>query len=482
MSTAAKSAERVTLRPVAAASGLAANAPSILLPLRFVLCGFLALGFGVALLAWRPDLLATYHYNQYIIATTHLFVLGWIATIVMGAVYQLVPVALETKLYSERLARWQFILHVIGFAGMVWMFWVWNMKQVGHFGSVLALGVGLFVYNLVRTLWRVPRWNSIASTVALALGWLSLTILAGLILASAKSTFEPTTPQAYGGFVAWMIDGLKAFARLAARFDAIRAMHAHAHLGVVGVFLLLIVGVSYKLIPMFTLSEIQSYWRVRLSLILLNLGLVVAFVTILIGSRAKPVSALLLAAGLAFYAVELAAILRARKRPVLDWGLKYFLTAVGLLLPVSLLGLVLSWPALPLNVLTGQLENLYGFIMLMGVVSFAILGMLQKILPFIVWYTAYSPRIGLAKVPSLADLGSPRFQAAGYWLYVAGLALTSVAIVLGRPEPVRLGCLLLGSSLVAVAVNFAKVLSHLSRSQTAPSLVVPLPRSAAAAK
>ena len=35
-------------------------------------------------------------------------------------------------------------------------------------------------------------------------------------------------------------------------------MHAHAHLGVVGVFILMIVTVSYKLVPMFTLGELQS--------------------------------------------------------------------------------------------------------------------------------------------------------------------------------------------------------------------------------
>jgi hypothetical protein len=109
--------------------------------------GMLALFTGVALLVLRPDILATYHYNQYVIAATHLFVLGWICTIVMGAMYQLVPVALETRLYSEKLVAWQFMFHLVGFAGMVWMFWTWDMKQVGHFGAVLTVGVGLFVYS-----------------------------------------------------------------------------------------------------------------------------------------------------------------------------------------------------------------------------------------------------------------------------------------------------------------------------------------------
>src|ERR1043166_5435980 len=126
------------------------------LPLTFIVTGVLALFVGVGTLVAEPSILATYHYNQNVIAVTHLFVLGWICSVVMGAMYQLVPVALETRLHSEKLARWQLAFHVVGVAGMVWMFWTWNLKQAGHFGSVFATGVALFVYNLARTLRRVP--------------------------------------------------------------------------------------------------------------------------------------------------------------------------------------------------------------------------------------------------------------------------------------------------------------------------------------
>src|SRR3974390_1850222 len=108
----------------------------------------------------------------------------------MGAMYQLVPVALETKLYSERLAKWQFAFHLVGFVGMVWMFETWNMKQVGHFGSVLAVGVGLFMYNLARTLLRVQKWNVVATAIASSLAWLSITVLAGLSIAAGKCAYD----------------------------------------------------------------------------------------------------------------------------------------------------------------------------------------------------------------------------------------------------------------------------------------------------
>jgi hypothetical protein len=390
-------------------------------------------------------------------------VLGWMCTIVMGAMYQLVPVALETKLYSEKLAAVQFVFHLVGFTGMVWMFWTWNMQQVGHFGSVLTVGVGLFVYNISRTLLRVPRWNVIATGVACALGWLSLAVCAGLTIAIGKCTYEAASTLAPGNPFGAFLQGLKSVARFTARFDQIGALHAHAHLGAVGVFIMLIVGISYKLVPMFTLSDIQSQGRAAASVALLNAGLLGSFVTILLRHPLKFAFALVVVAGLACYGIEMVAILRTRKRRTLDWGLRYFLMAIGLLAPLSILALVLSWPGLPLTPLTGQLENVYGFVGLLGVVSFAIIGMFYKIIPFLVWYGSYSRQIGLSKVPSLADLYSPALQAFGYWAYLTGLVITAIAIVLANTVAVRCGCALLALGLGTLAVNVIKILSHLIR-------------------
>ena len=83
------------------------------------------------------------------------------------------------------------------------------------------------------------------------------------------------------------MSGLRSLAGFMSRFDAIGAMHAHAHLGGVGFFTMLIVGVSYKLIPMFTLSEIQNKRRVAWSIALLNVSLAGSFVTILLRSPWK---------------------------------------------------------------------------------------------------------------------------------------------------------------------------------------------------
>ncbi|MCX6893978.1 MAG: cbb3-type cytochrome c oxidase subunit I [Verrucomicrobia bacterium] len=426
-----------------------ATAPSVALPLMFMLTGLLALFLAAGWLVAQPALLATYHYNQSVIALTHLFVLGWICSIVMGAMYQLVPIALETRLHSERLARWHFALHVTGFIGMVWMFRVWNLQQVGHFGCVLVAGVALFVYNLVQTLRRVPKWNVTATAVSAALGWISCAVLAGLSIAAAKCSYEAADRLPPAGAVGALLAGLRAVAGYVSRF-------------------LPIVGVYYTVIPMFTLSEIQNPRRAAASVALLNAGLLGSFVTILLRSPWKIFFALAVVLALAVYGREMRAILRARKRAPLDWGLRYFLTAIGLLAPLSVLAVGLAWPGLPLNGFTGQLENVYGFLGFAGVVTLAIIGMLYKIIPFLVWFHTYGPHVGRAQLPALADMYSPRLQALGYWTFLGGLAATCAATALASERGVRAGCVLFALGLVPLALNIGNLLHHFFRPQLTP--------------
>jgi len=412
------------------------HAPSTDVPLRFAVTGMAALVLGVCWLALRPDILATYHYNQYVVAVTHLFTLGFVCSVIMGAMYQLVPVALETSLYSERLARWQFGFHVIGLAGMVWKFWVWDMTQVGHFATVFACGVGMFVYNVGRTIRRAPRFDLIALGLTSALGWLSLTVIAGLYLAAAKCwNFSP--------------------------FGAMAQMHAHAHVGVIGFFVMMIVTVSYKLVPMFALSDVQNQRRARASIWLLNAGLAALATAILLQSPWKLGASWVVILGLVLYVLELRAIFTARKRRAVDWGLRYFFTAVAFLVPECVLAVVLCWPGLPATLVTTQLETVYGLLAILGVVGLSILGFSYKILPFLVWYRVYGDEVGKHKVPSLAQMYSARLQAVIYWLWLPGLAAVSISTALGSEAAVRASVGLLIAGLVLHMINAGMILSHL---------------------
>lgn len=410
--------------------------PASLLPLAFIGAGLAALLAACGIIITRPEVLTTYHYNQHVIATTHLVVLGWLLSVVMGAMYQLVPVALETRLHNERMARWQFWFHLAGFSGMVLFFWRWDMKQVGHFGSIFGTGVALFVYNIARTVRKAPKRTPVSLGVSSTLFWLSLTMIAGLYLAASKCwSFSP--------------------------FDSIAAMHAHAHLGIVGIFLVLVVGVAYRLAPMFTISEIQNQKRASASIWLLNAGLATALLAILGVPWLKPIAGLALVAGIGLFAMELAAILRARRRAALDFSLKSFLGGIAFLAPTAVLGAVLSWPTLPLTGLTAQLENLYGFLAIFGFLTFVVVAMLHKIVPFLVWHRAYASQLGKRKVPSLEQMFSHTAQKISFWTAWTGILGAGAAIMLQNNLLLQICFSLALAGFGATTVNLLRVLQHL---------------------
>jgi hypothetical protein len=132
------------------------------------------------------------------------------------------------------------------------------------------------------------------------------------------------------------------------------------------------------------------------------------------------------------------------------------------------LALVLSWPGLPLNAFTGQLENLYGFLALAGFISFALIGMLYKIIPFLVWFGTYSKKVGHSKVPTLAELYSERLQAIGYFAFLAGVLAIGTGILATNGVAIRVGAALFAASLCALLLNVARMLAHFIRPRNEP--------------
>ena len=63
----------------------------------------------------------------------------------------------------------------------------------------------------------------------------------------------------------------------------------------------------------------------------------------------------------------------------------------------------------------------YAVLVLGGWVSLTIAGMMLKIVPFLVWYRAYSPRVGREPVPTLAQLSWPRVEGVAYVLLTGGV-------------------------------------------------------------
>jgi hypothetical protein len=67
--------------------------------------------------------------------------------------------------------------------------------------------------------------------------------------------------------------------------------------------------------------------------------------------------------------------------------------------------------------------------LLLGFVSFFIIGHLYKIVPFLVWFERFAPLVGKEKVPMLHEMYSKEGAAMMFWFTAAGVLLGGVGLL-----------------------------------------------------
>jgi hypothetical protein len=403
------------------------------------------MAFGLAWLAvaagWlaaRVELLGFHYATPGVVALAHAWILGCLLPVTFGAVYQLLPVVLGGELASPRLAWTHFALHAVGAPCLVAAMIVWRMDFVALAAVPVVAGIILFASNVWRTVGGI-RWthDPVATAFALAAGWLVATVLAGAFLAlNHLWNFLPPSPLAL--------------------------LRAHAHLGVAGFFLTLLQGAAFRLVPMFTLSTVQSWRRVWVGLLATQVGLT-ALIPALVGERGVPVclAATALCAGLGVSGWELAATLAARQKRVLVPGLRGFMGGAAFFACAAAGGLTLAFADDRPAAENPKWAMLYGLVALLGGLLPIVLGMLCKIVPFLVWLRVYAPLIGRQPTPPATGLAKLVLECT--WLMLHGLGLGGLVVgIIGANELwLRLGACLLLAGVVALIVNFGIVFSHL---------------------
>jgi cbb3-type cytochrome oxidase subunit 1 len=394
------------------------NSPPLGLPLRFFVAGPLALLTLYVALALGGDRLLTYYLLPANLAATHLATLGWVTMVMMGALYQFAPVVFRTRLYSERLGRWQFWLYVAGVAGLVLSFWQMWTAGLAICGSVVVLAVLLFLYNIGRTLLRSTHRSLTGQYLLHAFGCLALTVAVGLTFAVNLHFHWFAVPQ--------------------------HAPAAHVHLGVAGWFGLTVMGVTYELMPMFALVHGHGLRLARAVLWIVSGGVAALFVALLFGLPHVLVvaAALTLATGEALWIYDVLRMFRLRRRRAFDLTQQHTVAstaAFALTIAVGLY-LLLAGPSSPAAETRWYVA--YAVLALGGWLTPAIMGQMYKIVPFLVWHHRYSAKMGREPVPLLRDMYSQRRARIAFWLYLAGLAGAVFAVLDGSGAGLRLASLL----------------------------------------
>ena len=457
-------------RPVSGASGAGGAAaalrpnlgPSVWVPLRYLATAQAAFLLAVTWALFNAEGLADHYYLTRTFALTHLITLGWISMAIMGAAYQLVPVALEAQLHSERIARWQYWFMLLGVIGLVAHFWNGHFNGMAWSAGLVFVAAVLFVWNMSATLWRLPRWGIVAKHAAAAVTFFLVTAVVGNLMALDKVL----------GF--W-------------RGEALNILHAHAHLAALGWVTMMIFGVAYRLIPMFALSADPDERLPRWQFWVFTAGVAGLYPAILLGSRLQAPFALLVAAGIGLFVQQVVRIARGRKKPALDWGVRTALTALAYLVALVQVGLAFAAGVVPEGEFASRLAFAYGFLGLMGWVSLTIIGMMHKIIPFLVWFHRYSGLVGMEPVPALSQLYSEAWQRRGYWLLNLGVLGTAAGLLVASPGIIRGGLLVLAVGAWTFGLNMLGIYRHLWRRRApkaspAPAANPPAKRAAAAAR
>ena len=406
---------------------------SVALPLAHL--GIAVVAFLLAAVA-LPGLggeLSGHYYHPRLLALTHVLALGWITLAIFGATYQLVPVVIERPLWSDRLARWQLPGIVAGVLGMVGHFWTGRWDGLAWAAGLVGIGILLHIANVALSLRDLARWTFTARSLALALGGLGLTVAFGITLAATHG--RPVFP---GG--------------------PLTAVHAHFHLALLGWVVPMILGVSGRVYPMFFVSTDPAGRNAWLQIAGLGAGVPVVVAGLLLDWRPLIVlGAVAVACALAAHVVWIGQVVRDCKRPRLDWGLRFALTGTACLAPAVILGL-----ALALGIAAGPRAALvYAVVGLGGWVSLTIVGMMLKIVPFLVWYRVYAPHAGRQPVPTLAQLSWPAAERLAYAGLTGGVLGLAGAIAAAAPAAIEAAGLAVAVGALAFAGALGRTLLSL---------------------
>lgn len=379
------------------------------------------------------------HYFQpHILTFTHLAALGWGTMIIIGASHQLLPVVMEVHLYSEKLAMWCYAFLLPGIVFLTVSFWNFAVGWTMELGAVLILGaIILYVINVFGTA-RQNKKSSISSEcIVTSAGWLLLTVILGTLLVfNLRYAFLPQ--------------------------DHLYYLRIHAHLGIAGWFLLMIMGVASRLIPMFLLSHYEPGLQVKIAYYCVNVALLGYLIMAFIFNTEKywPWFVLVAFIGVVAYAIFVRNVYRKAMRKKMDFPMKITMAAILLMIVPFILLFVLHFCITPGSDHEISFTLAYGASILGGFITAVILGQTFKTLPFIVWMYRYKKIIGKVKTPLPRELYEERWVSLQFYCYVVGYLALLAGIATHIAWLITAGCLGLFLTAIFYTLNVFITLRH----------------------
>lgn len=389
------------------------QAPPVSIPLRFfVAAPFFGMLAALVLIVDGEGLFMS-RWSAAALTLTHLMTVGYMLQIMVGALFQVLPVAGGSYVRGQGVLALVLQPLLVGGACALAAAFMFDWS-IGYTlaAAAFASGLGVFVVTIFISLWRSEAQGATLTGLRIALVALAVTVALGVLMALARAGLLDVGWLANAGLhVAW---------------------------GLAGWALILIAAVAWLVVPMFLQTNPYPQHLAR------SFGVVIG--AILIASTARLIdvalATLALAAAAAVFAVVTLELLRRRQRAVNNSIGRFWMLAMLCLVVAGVLSIfeVLA----PGHV---ELALLAGVLILGGVAMSLLIGMLYKIVPFILWLKL---RNHYRKVPSMNQFIGEATQARHFSLHLA-MVVVLVPAPWWSPLAVVGGILMFASSALLLA-------------------------------
>ena len=398
------------------------------------------------LLFFSADSFVGHYFNPKLLTLTHIAVLGWGTMIIFGSLYQLLPVILNSELYSNLFARLTFYFWGLGLIILAFSFWTFSIGFTIQLASILLfVAETLFLINIIVTALKAEKLNIQSEFIVTAALWFWITVAIGILMAfNLTYAFLPKEHLFY--------------------------LKLHAHVGVAGWFLLLIMGAGSKLLPMFLLSTSVNEKKLTTAYYLLNAGIIGFLVDSLFfnGISRAIIYLIIVLAGIIFFISFIYEAYKNRARKDLDIGMKQTFYAF-IIISICMISSVLNnVTILKSEAFSQQVTLIFGVSIFIGFISLLIMGQTLKTLPFIVWLNKYQKIAGKGKTPLPKDLYSEKIANWQLRIFIVGFILLLVGILVSTVIFIKIASLLLIVTALLYNFNVLKMLLHKTSVQPFP--------------
>ena len=370
---------------------------------------------------WAPE----------IMAATHLLTLGFMATVMLGALFQVLPVLSGHTIAGQRWLAPTVHLLISGgalalSAAFSWPDFGWQLTAMIMLGSGFALFAGALGIRLIRSI------GGGDSVFAIRLAALSLLIALGMGLIMLSSYMGAQIPHYLANVGT-----------------------AHLRFALLGWVLLLIMGVSYQVIPMFHVTPDYPGYIKKI----VPLSIFIALAVLTPGSITwlSLVAGAVLILAIAIYILVTFYLFLQRKRKIVDYTIRFWQLGLGCLLAATL-GYLIS--LLGITSPNAAYELQWGILMIPGFAISIMIGVLHKIAPFLSWLhlqqACLKNPMDIMKLPTMHDLLPIKHARIQFWLHATAVTLLLSAALLPAFSP--LAAIVLAADFVWLEISLLRVL------------------------